>query len=117
MGLNVKVEIRPSLPCTRSKLGNTGANAFRQWKPDMDVPPDEIEALLQWGHRLSAMETTDVFEMFEADLVGQALLYYEPLSGWCPFRSPNREVRLVLGGQWGHMMLPPETNSFLQIGA
>ena len=39
--------------------GFNGATAFRRWKQGMDQTRGISECMLQWGHRLSAMETVD----------------------------------------------------------
>ena len=47
---------RPRWSAGRSPLFN-GATAFRRWKPEMSAYAKFSAALLQWTHRLPAMET------------------------------------------------------------
>ena len=47
----------PSRPQPRIPTRFNGATAFRRWKPDGSAVVILVLAELQWGHRLSAMET------------------------------------------------------------
>ena len=42
----------------RTPNGFNGATAFRRWKPSITSPSRSVASTLQWGHRLSAMETS-----------------------------------------------------------
>ena len=65
--------------------GFNGATAFRRWKHGRGCSPASSSAMLQWGHRLSAMET----------------------------RLTGRGLAFLSGLQWGHRLSAMETHTGL----
>ena len=85
-----------------------GATAFRRWKPGHVSPLRFHLSVLQWGHRLSAMETgLHVFRAVDGEL---------PSMGPPPFGDGNISFSIELltpdtDLQWGHRLSAMETAS------
>ena len=95
----------PSCPRWQSSLRFNGATAFRQWKlPDVGLAA-LMSAQLQWGHRLSAVETE--YRESPSELVARLQWGYR-LSAVETAKTVKTAVHM-LELQWGHRLSAVET--------
>ena len=92
--------------------GFNGATAFRRWKLLSTTPRHIIVDPLQWGHRLSAMETN---QTPTAEALGFLLQWGHRLSAMETHWSIPRPPRSNCGLQWGHRLSAMETQPLLNI--
>ena len=93
----------PTLPAGRCSFN--GATAFQRWKPERCRYRVAVLADLQWGHRLSAMETAAV--AFDRN-VQWCLQWGHRLSAMETSHS-NCAMWCLLSLQWGHRLSAMET--------